>query len=141
MNRQLWFIVIFASILFMMIVTDLQIIHNCILRGDRLFLGSNSFPGNQFMPLGPYLKGIRRAGYYSDAAPRNPDVNTAFMYTLQRAQFALVPTMLDHYTPFEYEYIVLYLKDPRSLEPILGSLNAKVILNLDKKVVLIRRES
>ncbi len=139
MFKHSWFNFFLAAVLLIMIAIDLRITNGFISRGERLFLGSNSFPGGQFLPLRSALNGIRRVGYYSDLAPKNPDVSTSFMFTMQRAQFALAPTMLDHYTPFVHEHIILYLKNKESLPRILKLLKAVVVVNLDNRIVLIRR--
>lgn len=130
------FIVSILMQVFFNVQFDLKLINT-----KHLFLGSPSFPGGPFLGLRPYLKGVRWAGYCADSKLVNRDVDTAFMFFYQRAQFALSPTMLDKNKPLEYEYIILFNKQKLWEEELLSKLKAKVIVRLKGGITLIHKES
>ena len=71
--------------------------------------GPDVFPGSPFLFLKPTLAHVYRAGYYSDYAPANPDIDVTYANNFQAAQFALAPTMLDHENPWKYDVVIMVL--------------------------------
>jgi len=131
---KVFFVVILVSQIFFNVAAQLDIIHK-----KFRFTGSHSFPGAPFLGLKPYLKGIHIAGYYSDSTPADPDISIPFMFTFQRAQFALAPLVLDHYDPLHYEHIVLVTANRASQDNLLRKLNAVAIVRINDRIVLVHR--
>jgi hypothetical protein len=105
-----------------------------------IFWGSDTYPGKDFLPLRPYLKEVRLAGYWADRKTPGTDidVDTKFMYEFQRARFALLPTILDHYHPLEHSYIVIYVQE-MTIQEASRRLNAEIVFWVDHNRALLRK--
>jgi len=105
-----------------------------------LYWGSPSPPGKTYLPLRHYLEKTLMAGFWSNITLPNPDVDTNFMFQFQRAQFALTPTLLDHYTPLKHQYIVTFVGDI-PVAKVGQRINADLVLKLNDHIALFKNRA
>ncbi len=127
----LFFINIFLDIY------SLRYLHTCVY---RLYPLIRSYPGEHFLGLHRYLRGVRFVGYDSDRRTKSPFTNSAFAYAYQQAQYALSPTLLDYMNYSRHRMVILRYTDRNKLIRKIDELDGKILYNLSDKIILIRRE-
>jgi len=120
---------------------NLKITAENISQRNKSLSSSDDFPGSRFLFLKPFLAHVDRAGYYTDYAPSDPDLDPVYAYHFQTALFALAPTLLDHKKPWDYEFVIVHLSHQELMADVLKRWPSRVIVSNGANIVLIRRLS
>ena len=96
--------------------------------------------GREFIPLIPFLKKVQWAGYMTCLDSSHPLTDVAIMGPYQKAQFVLVPTILDYFHPFDHHYLILQCPNVVSSDQLRGQLSSYGILKTFDGVSLLHRK-
>jgi len=116
--------------------------HACLIKATTILRNPILPPGDKFVPLRPYLIGVRKVGYYTDQTSENPITDVNIMKDYQQAQYALSPTILDYYHGLNYELIIFNCSSKDCIEGKGGALrdhSFAPIINLNNGISLIRK--
>ena len=96
--------------------------------------------GRRFIPLIPFLKQVSWAGYATCLNSSGPLTDVAIMGPYQKAQYALAPTILDYFHPFDYHYLVYQCPGRMAPSQFQGKLSSYVIVKTFRGVTLLSRK-
>jgi hypothetical protein len=97
-------------------------------------------PGQHLQPLKEHLKGVRFAGYYDGSYDDRYWLKTGAVISLQRAQYALSPTLLDVEQCFRHEYVLFDCRRPECYQAPMRDRGYEPVHVLNQHTVLARRK-
>ncbi|GEM_PF-4305818 len=97
--------------------------------------------GFKFECLRPYLRHVRKAGYYTYPSLAQQRKNLYIMKDFGEAQYVVSPTIFDFERPWDYEYVVFLLYDGRNSEAFMIPQDYKVLISSQNQVFLLKKVS